>query len=117
MKEKSPNAIAIVQGGIKPEQGSEDLMSLGSIYYEALWIFHRVGQRLTNLRELKGRRIATGRDGSGTEKLTVSLLNANGVTSENTTLISVGGEEAVAQLSAGTIEAIFIIAPDPSGLI
>lgn len=117
VKEKSSTAIAIVQGGIKPEQGSDELMSLGSIYYEALWIFHRVGERLTSLRQLKGRRIAIGRDGSGTERLTVSLLNANGVTAENATLITVGGEDAATQLSAGTIDAMFIIAPDRSGLI
>ena len=52
-----------VQGGV--DEGSNDagLVSLGSLYYEPLWLFHRADQPLASLRDLSGHRVAVGESG------------------------------------------------------
>ena len=55
------------------------LLSLGSLYYEPLWLFYRKDVPFEQLRDLAGRRLAVGPEGSGTRALVRRLLRDNGV--------------------------------------
>jgi len=101
--------VAFVQSGIANPENSE-LMSLGSMYYEPLWVFVRADAAYKSLNALKGATIAVGSEGSGTRVLSLQLLKENGVDATNSTLLSHSGNEALSALVAGHVDALFLVA-------
>ena len=77
--------IGFVQGGVVPPKEDPDaedesgLLSLGSVFYEPVWVFYRGEKNLTRLTELQGKRIAIGQEGSGVRQLAQQLLSANDI--------------------------------------
>lgn len=71
--------MAFVQGGVRSPGRSDDTISLGSFYYEPLWIFQADRSGVTHLDDLKSKRVAEGLEGSGTKVLAIQLLMLNGV--------------------------------------
>ncbi|MCX7179669.1 MAG: C4-dicarboxylate ABC transporter substrate-binding protein, partial [Proteobacteria bacterium] len=96
--ENFPVDAGFIQGGSAAAGGGGDgLASLGSLFYEPLWIFYRAdltkelpGGELDRLGQLKGRRLAVGAPGSGTRKLALELLEANGLGKPPTRLVERG---------------------------
>jgi TRAP transporter TAXI family solute receptor len=109
--------VAFVQGGLGLGSDPAGLVSLGSIYYEPLWVFYRNPEPIDQLVHLRGKRIAIGAEGSGTRKLALELLEANGATAAPTRLLPLGGLEAVGALNAGRADAIFLVGPANSGAV
>jgi len=70
-------SLAFVQGGVGAQADPDRLTSLGSLYYEPLWIFYRDTRTLTRLTELQDKRIAIGEPGSGTHAISSMLLADN----------------------------------------
>jgi TRAP transporter TAXI family solute receptor len=101
--------IAFIQGGMGALAKTEKLVSLGSLYFEPLWIFHQKDLTLNLLSDLKGLRVAVGEEGSGTKVLTMQLLGLNGVTSKNTRLLSHDSVQAVEKLLRGEIDVAFFV--------
>jgi len=106
-----PVSIAFVQSGVERviNVGDTALESLGSLYYEPIWLFYRRDVPLDTARELRGFRVAVGAEGSGTRAVAEYLLAENGLLDEDTGLIVVeaGGEEAVELLRSADIDAAF----------
>src|SRR3989441_9034580 len=98
-----------VQGGTAEALPTEGLRSLGSLYYEPVWLFHRKTRLLRGLNDLRGLRIQVGEEGSGIRPLAVKLLRDSGVTAQNSTLLALTSEGAAAALVAGRIDAAFFI--------
>jgi hypothetical protein len=97
--------LALVQGGVSNGLATSSLMSLGSIFYAPVVVFYR-GEGVTRLSQLAGKRIAVGREGSGTRVLALNLLKANGIVPGGvSTLIPADGEQAARQLVAGDVDA------------
>jgi TRAP transporter TAXI family solute receptor len=109
--------VAFVQGGLGLGSDPAGLVSLGSIYYEPLWVFYRNPEPIDQLVHLRGKRIAIGAEGSGTRKLAVELLEASGAAAPPTRLLPLGGLEAVGALAAGRVDAIFLVGPANSGAV
>lgn len=107
-KEKVEVDMAFMPGGISTLESTIGLVSLGSLYYEPLWIFYKGQRKVERVAALKNKRIAVGRPGSGTYMLSMMLLGAAGVTAKNGTLIELGDEEAVDALRRGAVDAIFL---------
>jgi TRAP-type uncharacterized transport system substrate-binding protein len=102
--------IGFVQGGLVDAEAAEDVVSLGSLFYEPLYIFYRGDAPLQRLSELRGRRLALGPDGSGTRALALALLKANGIEGRDSGRISEqGGAAVAAALLAGRIDAAFLM--------
>ncbi len=102
--------VALVQGGLADTVETDELMSLGSLFYEPLFIFYRAPAPMARLSELRGRRIALGPVGSGTHALALALLKANGVTPGGDPAVAgMGGAAAVRALEAGRIDAAFMM--------
>ncbi|MBW7901843.1 MAG: TAXI family TRAP transporter solute-binding subunit [Rhodocyclaceae bacterium] len=104
--------VAFVQGGVLPADGDaarEDLRSLGSMYYEPVWIFYRSKTPLGRLHDLNGRRIAIGAEGSGVRGLALQLLEANEIPYDGK-LVPLAGLDAAEALQQGWVDAAFIIA-------
>jgi hypothetical protein len=88
---------------------------LASLYYEPLWIFYRGPATLSRINELHGKRMAAGVPGSGTRALVERLLADNdlllkdGIPRDNTELVGLGGNEALAALKAGDVDAALFV--------
>lgn len=113
---RDPNSgvdAALIQSGIAGSDATAGLHSLGSVYYEPLWIFYRGTTTLTLLNQLRGKRIAVGAQGSGTKALALQLLTAVALDDASTTLEAIGGGAAADALAAGKVDAVFVVgAPD-----
>jgi TRAP transporter TAXI family solute receptor len=108
--------VAFVQGGVTGRDNAGELQSLGSMYLEPLWIFHRAQREAVTLQALRGGRIAIGEPGSGAATLAQTMLQANGLTEGATSIVQVGGRTAADMLLRGSIDAAFFIAEPKSPL-
>jgi len=109
-------SLALVQGGVDDGQSDPGLFSLGSVYYEPLWLFSRKGLSVQRLGDLAGRRIAMGPEGSGTRALADRLLRDNGL-AQTADWVAKGGQSAVDELLAGRVDAAFFVMSAESALI
>jgi TRAP transporter TAXI family solute receptor len=107
--------VAFLQGGVAEPTPSDDVDMLASLYYEPLWIFYRDAAMLSQINELKGKRIAVGVPGSGTRALVDKVLIANGVVAANgiapgnTEIVGMGGADALRALKKGELDvAVFV---------
>jgi TRAP transporter TAXI family solute receptor len=110
---------AFIQGGTARPGEEDELVSLGDIYYEPLWIFYREAalRGSDKLLDLKGKRVAVGGAGSGTHYLAMELLAANGIDAKNTKLVEAGGLGLVERLQKNEIDAVFVVGPTQSSLV
>ena len=114
--------IGFVQGGVVPPRADPDaadesgLLSLGSVFYEPVWVFYRGDKPLTRLTELKGKRIAIGQEGSGVRQLAQQLLDANEIPAGDH-LVPLAGLKAAEELQQGRIDAAFIIAAETAPVV
>jgi len=110
--------IAFVQGGAsetirtQAEEEMEPVASLGSLFFEPVWIFYREDsiKDFTLLTQLRGKRVNIGARGSGTPGLFMRLLNANQIDREEITRSLATDQEAVIGLIEGKLDAIVLIA-------
>ena len=121
--------LAFVQGGADADRDPANdadtrLVSLGSMFYEPVWLFYR-GQsaltllkapRLERLAQLAGWRINIGAPGSGAPNLVRRLLDANRIDPATITLLQQPQTPAVIDLLEGRLDAI-VLASAPESLM
>jgi TRAP transporter TAXI family solute receptor len=114
--------VGFVQGGVMPPKEDPDaeddsgLLSLGSMFYEPVWVFYRGERPLTRLTELRGKRIAIGQEGSGVRQLAQQMLAANDIP-PGEHLVPLSGLKAAEELQQGRIDAAFIIAAETAPVV
>lgn len=101
-------AVALLQGGITNSRETPDIVSLGRLFPEPLWVFYRGEATVDRLSQLAGKRIAIGPDGSGTRHLAAALLAPHGITAQSATLVPLTGQPAADALAAGAVDAVFL---------
>lgn len=120
--------IAFVQGGadallsgVDPDRQADSLTSLGSLFYEPLWLFYREdsaqrllkGAALNSLTQLKGWKVNIGPPGSGVPNLMTKLLDANNMPPGDITALTQSQTPAVMALLASESDAVvFASAPE-----
>ena len=122
--EKGEADVAFVQGGVTmPKEEEEEgvfadapVQSLGSAFYEPVWVFYRGSERLTRLTQLKGKRLAIGEEGSGVRQLAQQLLIANDL-EKDSELLPLAGLKAAEELQQGRIDAAFVIAAQEAPVV
>ena len=115
--DESEVEIGFVQGGTADSEDAPDLLSLGSVSYEPVWVFYRGVERVDRLGQLRSRRIAIGAEGSGNRKLALELLAANGASAAPTRLLPLGGIDAAEALVAGAADAVIVVAAPEAGVV
>ncbi len=110
--------IAFVQSGSTTLQNSEqhDLESLGSLFVEPVWLFHRAGVKVDSLRDLRGLRVNVGPRGTGVPQLVERLLDANGVPLQRVNLTEMENTPATMALLSGKIDAL-VFSSSAEGLL
>src|SRR5512139_3288577 len=96
--------VALVQSGLSRES-EPGLVTLGSVFYEPVWVFYRDPRVLERGSELAGKKIAIGSPGSGTAELGRSLAQSAGLDQAPTELVELGGLAAAEALASGEVGA------------
>lgn len=109
--------VAFVQGGTSNASKSDQLVSLGSLYFEPIWVFHQKSLKVTHLPDIIGKKVSVGSEGSGTRALVLQLLGDNVITDANTDIMGLSGRDAADALLGGEIEVAFFIASPQSPVV
>ncbi len=109
--------IAFVQGGTGSAAKSQDLVSLGSVYFEPLWVFSRTNLTHQDITDLRARRLAIGPEGSGVRAVAELVLSAAGITPGQATLLPLTGLDAVQALRQDRVDAVFFVAAPESQMV
>ena len=102
--------VALIQGGTIGKDETHGLESLGTLFYEPLWIFHRSELQDLTLGNLRGRKVSIGPVGSGTRALMLELLKSNRLDRQQGELLALAPEAAADKLLAGEIDAAAFVA-------
>jgi len=110
---KSGIDVAIIPSGITNQRQSPELVSLGTIGYQALWLFYRSGDvaRKDRAREtFAGKRVSIGPEGSADHALSLEFFARVGVVNQReTNLLALGPQDAVEKLLHGDIDAAVLL--------
>jgi TRAP transporter TAXI family solute receptor len=107
---RSGVSVGFSQGGLTDTRESPGIVSLGTTFYEPLWFFCRgdgCGQRP---RDLRGKKISIGPEGSGTRALAERLLAVNGFDEGAIERLSFSAAESAEPLLRGEIDAAAVVA-------
>lgn len=118
-------SIAMIWGGAVTNTQETKVRSIASLYAEPLWVFHRGAVPFTSLRELQGKRVAIGAEGTECNTIVKELFADNGlmysaptIGSESpsgppTTLIPLEPGEALTSLRNQDLDAVVLLrSPD-----
>lgn len=107
--------IGFVQSGSTNEElaARRNLVSLGSLFTEPVWLFLRDSTKVRHLTQLKGLRINLGPEGTGVPKLFRQVLSVNGVEPGELRISELENTPATVELLAGRIDGlVFSSAPE-----
>ena len=124
--------LGFVRGGssealraVDEETSGVPLVSLGSLFFEPVWVFYRAESakrfnpeaNLTQLSELRGWRVDIGTRGSGVPNVMAKLLNASGVEADSLQGSRQELTPAVMALIANELDAIVIASAPESPMV
>jgi len=109
--------VAFVQGGTGDAAANPELLSLGSLYFEPLWVFVRADLNVAKLSDLSGLNIAAGAKGSGTWAVAQQLLDINQVSTDAPEIAHLSSTEAVRALMSGGVDAAFFVTAPTSKVV
>lgn len=99
---------AFIQGGTTTKEESPNIESLGTLFFEPLWLFYRSGIG-EGLERYRGRRISIGPEGSGGRALALEILKRTKVDAVVGELSGFPPQEAADKLIAGEIDIAFVV--------
>ncbi len=108
---KDPLQAAFVQGGLVTGKHTENLLSLGSIGYEPLWLFYRNDLINSNDHmsgDILNDPIAIGGPGSGTHRQALQIIALNGLDTSNQNLKEIPTNEGIEAFIRGDVSMIFM---------
>ncbi|MGE5639150.1 MAG: TAXI family TRAP transporter solute-binding subunit [Clostridia bacterium] len=106
---------------VDEEKGELPLVSLGTLFYEPVWIFYRADKAkklnkegtVTSLTQLRGWKVNVGVRGYGSAGLMSKLLSANLVDRDELQRSNLDDQAAVVALLGGELDAVvFVAAPE-----
>jgi TRAP-type uncharacterized transport system substrate-binding protein len=100
---------AWVQAGTIREADAQDLVSLGTVFYQEAWLFCRARDPLPPPSQWDGWRISIGPEGSASRPLGLKLLALNGVDATKLHLEGYPPEQAQRALLANELDAALIV--------
>lgn len=115
-------SFGFVQGGAAPadERGVEGLETLGALFYEPVWVFHKRPprkDRAVRLVDMVGWTVNVGASASGAPQLFMRLLEANRVDPARLRLLDLPETEAVMALLDDRVDAVVFVSAPESPLV
>jgi TRAP-type uncharacterized transport system substrate-binding protein len=110
MKDRASGVeVGFVQSGAIEESDQRYLLSLGTLFYEAVWVFCRCPEGTVPLNDWRGWRVSIGPEGSATHPLALKLLALNGLDAEKLQLFAYPPEAAARALLDKQLDAAVIL--------
>jgi TRAP-type uncharacterized transport system substrate-binding protein len=101
--------VGFVQAGAIARSATQHLVSLGTLFYEEVWVFCRCPPETVPLRDWKGWRVSIGPEGSASHPLALRLFSLNSVDPGSLRLFSYAPEAAAQALRANQLDAALIL--------
>jgi hypothetical protein len=101
--------------GIPGAKGSKGIVSLGTLAYDPLWVFCRGIREPVQLKDMRGKRVSIGAEGSGTRAVMLEAFRANGLDGVTTT--SLAPAEGGEALLAGEIDCACMLADSDAPIV
>jgi TRAP-type uncharacterized transport system substrate-binding protein len=100
--------VGFIQGGTTTKEESPHVESLGTVFFEPMWLFYRsaIGQ---DIQAFRGRRVSVGPEGSGGRALALEILKRTKVDAVVGELLGFPPQEAADKLIAGEVDIAFIV--------
>jgi TRAP transporter TAXI family solute receptor len=95
--------------GLSGAKEASELETLGTIYYQPLWLFERASTNGLVVEGLAGKRVSFGSEGSGTRALTTDLLALAGIDPRRATLLDLPPTEAADGLLRREVDAVALV--------
>lgn len=92
-------------------------MSLGGLFYEPIWIFYRSKQTYTSLRDLRGKHISLGAEGSGLHRIFSQMLALNGLQDSDIQLSRDQDEQAMQDFLNGKLDVLVLSTASDSPVV
>jgi TRAP-type uncharacterized transport system substrate-binding protein len=105
---RSQVSVGFIQGGTTTSKEAPELESLGTVFYEPLWLFRR-GEVGEGVQALRGRRLSIGPEGSGGRALALQIIERTRLDSIIGELSGFAPQAAAEKLIAGDVDAAFIV--------
>jgi len=84
---------------------ADDVYSLGGVYDAVIFIFYRNAEPVTQVGQLRGKRLAVGAPGTSVRPLILQVLKAADVADAPTRLVDLNPDKVIDELIAGEIDA------------
>lgn len=99
------------QGGLTLPEEARHFLSLGSVVYQPLWLFHYQADNVDPdlNRFLAGKKTSINIPGSSTQAMVLPLLKAQGIDSNAFNLLALNTKESVAAFKDRKIDALFLV--------
>ena len=110
-------SVAFVQAGLTSPADAPDLVSLGTVFYEPVWVLYKGDLSGRASEWLKGKRLSIGPEGSGTRKLGLELMAASGVNLTGVDLHHLPDQDVAAAFRDGELDVAVIVAPWESTVV
>lgn len=108
---RSGVSVGFVQGGVTTEREAPELVSLGTIFYEPVWVFTRGPPRARKADMLKGLRVSVGPEGSGTRKLALELFGAMGLSLDGAETLALPSTAVAEAMPRGGVDVAVLVEP------
>lgn len=111
--------IAFLRSGttVGEDLKTEDLTSIGSLFFEPVWLFYREALALKSIGDLKGLRVELGAPGNGSAKITEALIRENGLSRSDLKPAQNDTTQAVIGLLDGQIDALVMVSAPESQMV
>lgn len=94
-----------------------NIQAIASLYTEAVHILVRNPLHIRKIEDFKGKRISIGPEGSGTESNALAILEAAGITSNETQILHLHSEDSIKALNEGKVDIVFFTSGYPSDIV
>ena len=110
-------SVGLIEGGINSAVDTSGLESLGTVFYEPLWWFHKCEIRGVGVDGLRGQKVSIGPEGSGTRALALELVKRTGIERQAGEWLALAPQAAGEKLLAGEIDVAFMMTSWESPLV
>ena len=107
--EDSRVLVGFVQDGLGSRTKQPNVSSLGSLFFEPVWVFYRGPHTLSRLNQMEGMRIAAGEKGGEAFTMAKRLFRDSGVEESKIKLVEGTMDEQVRMLLEGNVDAALFV--------
>jgi len=111
--------VGFVRSGSTDETQAHErgLISLGSLFYEPIWVFYRSPKELTTISQFKGKVVNVGPDGNGVAKLFSQILSVNSMSDEDVTIQKLADTPGAVALLESKVDVLIFSSASDSPLV